>query len=178
MNAQEKYQAECVQSEKDHHTPTAGAMISHILANLMVHRTKVKQAKHYLEGPARTFAEPVLKTMEEKEDTLFDRLSQLVLDEGELIPTTFAEFNNYAMIKESGQLKYEPAEVILGEIVKDLDTQNLFVTRAIALAEQEEKFLLAAFLKELYGWLKHQIFLFQQYLGKDTIDKMLEEEED
>ena len=34
--AEEKYQAELVKSERDHHTPTAGAMTGHIISNLMI----------------------------------------------------------------------------------------------------------------------------------------------
>ena len=63
MNAEETYQAERIKSEADHHTPTAAAMISHILANLFIHRVKLRQAEYYLKGSVRGFAEPRLKTM-------------------------------------------------------------------------------------------------------------------
>lgn len=41
MNAEEKYQAELKQSDIDHHTPTAGAMMGHIIANLAIHSLKL-----------------------------------------------------------------------------------------------------------------------------------------
>ena len=56
MNAEEKYQAELKQSDIDHHTPTAGAMMGHIIANLAIHSLKINQASlvhlqnhHYLQ---------------------------------------------------------------------------------------------------------------------------------
>lgn len=176
MTIEEKYQAEKIKSDQDHHTPTAGAMISHILSNLFVHRVKLRQADYYLKGSVRGFAEPKLAAMIAEEDQLFDELSQKVLDEGELIPTTLAEFTEYAMIKDSGKLKYEDAETILNEIVADLATQNLFITRGIVLAEKEGKFGLAEFLKILYAWIKHQVLVWQRYLGNDVTE--LEEDED
>ena len=177
MNAEETYQAERIKSEADHHTPTAAAMISHILANLFIHRVKLRQAEYYLKGSVRGFAEPKLKTMIVEEDQLFDELSRLVLDEGELIPTTLEEFTSYAMIKESGRLKYEAADYILNELVTDLSTQNLFITRGIALAEKEEKFGLAEYLKKLYTWIKHQVLLWQRYLGND-VNEEFEKDDD
>lgn len=178
MNPEEKYQAEQIKSEQDHHTPTAAAMISHILANLFIHRTKLRQADYYLQGNVRGFSEAKLTAMIAEEDRFFDRLSQKVLAEGELIPTTLKEFNDYAMIKESGKLKYEADTVILNEIVADLTTQNLFITRGIALAEKEAKFGLAEFLKELYGWIKQQELIWQRYLGNELISEPEEDEDE
>ena len=87
MNAEETYQAERIKSEADHHTPTAAAMISHILA-------------------------------------------------------------------------------------------NLFITRGIALAEKEEKFGLAEYLKKLYTWIKHQVLLWQRYLGNDVHEEFEEDDDE
>ncbi|MBO0482658.1 ferritin-like domain-containing protein [Candidatus Enterococcus courvalinii] len=176
MNPTQKYEQEKIQSEQDHHTPTAAAMISHILSNLVIHRTKLKQARAYLKGNQRGYLETKLPTIIVKEDELFDELSQLVLDEGELIPTTTAEFVDYAMIKESGQLKYESAEKMLTEMVTDFATQKLFVTRGIVLAEKEGKYGLAEWLKGLYAWLNHQLYTWQSYLGKDIQEGLMEEE--
>ncbi len=58
MNAEETYQAEQIKSEASHHTPTATCMMSHILANLFIHRVKLRQAEYYLKGSVRGFAEP------------------------------------------------------------------------------------------------------------------------
>lgn len=41
MTKEELYQAELKQADQDHHTPTAGAMTGHILANLWLHQQKV-----------------------------------------------------------------------------------------------------------------------------------------
>lgn len=176
MNPDEKIQAEQIKSDRDHHTPTAAAMISHILANLFIHRTKLRQANYYLKGHVRSFSEDKLVGMISDEDRFFDTLSQKVLAEGELIPTTLKEFSDYAMIKESGKLKYESDTVILREFITDLATQNLFVTRGIALAEKEAKFGLADFLKELYGWIKEQELVWQRYLEEDGIFQLEEDE--
>lgn len=177
MNVEEKYQDEQIKSDRDHHTPTAGAMISHILANLFIHRTKLRQADYYLTGNVRSFSETKLTAMIADEDRFFDVLTQKVLDEGELIPTTLEEFSSFAMIKESGKLKYEEDVTILNEIAADLTTQNLFITRGIALAEKEAKYGLADYLKELYAWIKHQVLIWQRYLGND-ISTEPEEDED
>lgn len=174
MDAAEKYQVELVQSDKDHHTPTTGAMSGHILANLFIQRNKLRQANYYLKGSKVAFGgqiEGIIK----KEDELIDHLNQLLLDEGEVIPTTMAEFIQYAMLEESGQLKYETMETILFTAVQDFNTQNLFVTRGIKLAEKEEKFALIQFLQSLYGWLKAQSRLFQSFIGHDTLEGLLVE---
>lgn len=41
MNSEEAYQSELKQSEIDHHTPTVGAMVGHIIANLLIHSLKI-----------------------------------------------------------------------------------------------------------------------------------------
>lgn len=178
MNAEEKYQAEQIQSDKDHHTPTAGAMISHILSNLFIHRVKLRQANYYLTGEVRGFAEPKLEQMISEEDQLFDELNQLVLAEEELIPTTIKEFLDYAMLEDSGKLKYETTETIIKELVADLATQNLFITRGITLAENEAKFGLAEFLKKLYTWMKQEQLIWQRYLGNESVQTEEDEEDE
>ena len=55
MNAEEKYQAELKQSDIDHHTPTAGAMMGHIIANLAIHSLKINQASLFARGAASLF---------------------------------------------------------------------------------------------------------------------------
>ena len=176
MNAAEKYQAELIQSEKDHHTPTAGAMSGHILANLFIQRNKLRQINYYLKGPGKAFRVEIAAIIK-KEDELFDRLNQLLLDEGQVIPTTTAEFTQYTMLEESGQLKYEEIDSILFSAVQDFNTQNLFVVRGIKLAEKEEKFALMQFLQDLYGWLKGQSRLFQSFIGHDALEGLLLEDD-
>mgnify|MGYP001421540256 CR=1 FL=1 len=48
LSVEERYQAEIKQSDIDHHTPTAGAMTGHIVANLAVLINKLQQAKWYV----------------------------------------------------------------------------------------------------------------------------------
>lgn len=51
MTSTEQYEQELKQSEIDHHTPTAGAMTGHIIANMLIHSLKISQAKLYAQGP-------------------------------------------------------------------------------------------------------------------------------
>lgn len=55
MTSEERYEQELKQSDIDHHTPTAGAMTGHIIANLLIHSLKVNQAKLFAQGPAAMF---------------------------------------------------------------------------------------------------------------------------
>lgn len=170
MTPVEKYEAEVKQSEQDHHTPTAGAMIGHIIANLKIQIEKLQQGRFYARGEASPFIQAAFHEMVARETELVDELSLLMLDEGEVIPTTIAEFQQYTMLKESGQLKYETADVILMTVVEDFATQNLFITRGIKLAEQEEKYPLQAFLVRLLRFNKRQIRVIQNYLGHDLAE--------
>ncbi len=176
--AEEKYQAELVKSERDHHTPTAGAMTGHIISNLVIQQHKLRQTLYYAKGIERDFITRRFPALLAEEGKLVDRLNRLMLDEGEVIPTTSEEFSRYSMLEESGQAKYEAADALIFAAVKDFATQNLFISRGIALAEKEQKYALAAFLKELYGWLKQQIFCLQSFLGNEAADGLTEEEDE
>lgn len=176
--AAERYEAELKQSDIDHHTPTAGAMIGHIISNLAIQQTKLHQTRAYAKGADKAFITPEFTRILAEESELFDELNRLMLDEGEVIPTTTAEFQKYAMLEESGQVKYEDAATQLFGAIKDFDTQNLFITRGIALAEKEAKYALAEFLKQLYGWMKHQIFVLQSYLGNEVTTGLVEDEDE
>ena len=71
MTKEELYQAELKQADQDHHTPTAGAMTGHILANLWLHQQKVNQARLYTKGCASLFINQKEKYAPGK-DQLFD----------------------------------------------------------------------------------------------------------
>ncbi|RYL94963.1 DNA-binding protein [Sporolactobacillus sp. THM7-4] len=163
MSIDERYQAERAQSEKDHHIPTAGAMIDHILANLKIHRTKLAQAVFYSTGEKSDFIRSYFNKLAKEEEKQFDQLAELMLDEDEVIPTTTAEFTRYSMIEESGKFKYETSEALLEAAVADFNIQNMFLIRGIKLAEKEEKFALQQFLIQLLGWMKHQMRLIRVY---------------
>lgn len=164
MTPEDYYKAEQAQNEIDHHTPTAGAMCSHILANLAIHTTKLRQAVLSAKGPESSFIKKTFSKMYIKENQLFDELAELLLDEGEAIPTTTAEFLEYTMLEETGALKYESGQNILISTVEDLNTQKLFLTRGIALAEKEAKYPLQAFLIQLLSWNQRQARLIQDHL--------------
>lgn len=175
MTPEEKYQQELIQSEKDHHTPTAGAMIGHVLANLYIHQNKLRQVVCYIKGVERSFVQEVFPELIVKESHLFDELNYLMLDEDEVIPTTTEEFTQYSMLEENGRLKYETGNDLLMEVVKDFSTQLMFITRGVRLSEDESKFGLAKFLKQLYAWIKHQIYSIQSYLGHEVSEGLEED---
>ncbi|WP_010630905.1 ferritin-like domain-containing protein [Sporolactobacillus vineae] len=165
MTIDEQYQTELAQSERDHHTPTAGAMVGHILANLKIHRNKLSQGAYFVSGDRGPLVRRFFQGLALEEDRQFDRLAELMLDEHEVIPTTSAEFTRYSMIEESGKFKYESAPAMLEAAGKDFDTQLLFLTRGIKLAEQEGAFPLQHFLIGLQGWMNHQNRLIHAYTG-------------
>lgn len=174
----EEYQQELAQSEKDHHTPTAGAMIGHIISNLAIQKVKLSQTLYYAKGVQRSFIAQEYPKIIQEEAQLFDELNQLMLDEREIVPTTTDEFKRYTMLKESGQLKYETANEQLAEAVRDFATQIMFVDRGIALAQKENRYSLANFLQKLNGWLKHQIVTLENTLGKTIPTVLTEDDED
>jgi len=177
-NAAEQYAMEQAQVEVDHHTPTAGAMTGHILSNLFLQQLKINQARLTLTGDAKLFADSVLTPMYHATQTKFDELNQLMLDEGEVIPTITSEFLAYTFLHEDGSLKYADASTVVFDLVKAADDQLMFVTRGIALADAENKYALASFLRELDGWLKHQIQQMQLYLGHSVRFGLNEEDDE
>lgn len=60
---------------------------------------------------------------------------------------------------------------------KDFDFQNVFITRAIKLAEKEEKYGLKQLLVELLSFNKEIIYQVQRLQGK-TVRQDLDEEDD
>jgi hypothetical protein len=82
------------------------------------------------------------------------------------------------MLNESGAKKYLSAEDQVSELVHDADTHNLFIDRAIKLAENEERPALAAFLVSLRGTNNHIIRELQAVLGNDARDGLDEEDDD
>lgn len=174
--AEKRYQLELEQSEKDHKKPTAGAMVGHIISNLHIQQNKLRQINYYLKKNTEEILEIDIEKMLAEEAELFNQLNQLMLDEGEVIPTTSEEFIQYSMLKENGQLKYESSGVMLLDMGKDFETQNLFITRGITLSEKENKYALTEFLKHLYGWVMHQLFLLKKSgLPEHILDQLDEE---
>ena len=82
------------------------------------------------------------------------------------------------MLEESGADKYLPGDDQLFALVKDFDTQILFIIKAIALGNKEEWPELAVDLTELLSWIKKQIALTQRFLGHDLRTGLYTEEDD
>ncbi|ERL65497.1 ferritin-like domain-containing protein [Schleiferilactobacillus shenzhenensis] len=173
------YQAEQKQVDHDHHVPTAGAMSGHIIANNVVLATKIQQMRWTMTGSSRHADRELLWHMLKDLRRQRDDLIEALLDEGENIPTTSAEFSNYTMLKEDGRIKYASADAKLAALVEDLDTSMLFITRAIALADKEEKRPLSDVLTTLLSWYQHALRVLQERLDRPlTAGRPLLEEED
>lgn len=178
MTSEEQYEQELKQSEIDHHTPTGGAMTGHIIANLLIHSLKVSQATLFAKGPAALFLSTTGNSWINTEQRFFSELNHLLVNNGESIPTTTADYQKFTMLEENGADKYVAGEDQLFNLVKDFDTQILFITKAIALAEKESWPELATKLTELLGWIKAQISLTQRFLGHDLREELYTEEDD
>ncbi|KRM44068.1 DNA starvation/stationary phase protection protein [Lentilactobacillus parafarraginis] len=171
------FAAEVKQADIDHHTPTAGAMTGHIVSNLVVLADKLQQAKWYVKGInaislKRYFGDLLTKAQQQR-----DALGQVLVDENLITPSTQKEFGEYAMLQENGQNKYEDAEWLINDFAHDYDTDNMFVTRAIKLAEKEDRPVLATYLTTLLASNNHEIATLQGLLGK-TPREGLDEDED
>lgn len=172
-----QYAAELKQSEIDHHTPTAGAMTNHILSNLMVEYVKLNQVKWYVKGRDYFALQPVYQQLLDLNIKHFAELGALLLDEDQKPSSTTAELTKYSMLEENGANKYQTASDLVAGTIKDYDTENLFVDRAIKLAENEARPALAAWLVAYRGSNNRQIRQLQAFLGQ-TARAGLDEEDD
>lgn len=82
MTSEEQYQQELKQSDIDHHTPTAGAMTGHIIANLLIHSLKISQAKLFTKGNAALFLSQYGDDWIAHEQEAFNHLNQLLVQNG------------------------------------------------------------------------------------------------
>ncbi|CAM3040512.1 Dps family protein [Lactiplantibacillus plajomi] len=178
LTIEEQYQAELKQSDIDHHVPTAGAMTNHILSNLMVAYVKLGQAKWYVKGPQSFNLRGEFQRLLDQNVRQFAELGDLLLDENQKPSSTTAELIKYSMLEENGAFKYQDAATTVAAIVKDYDTENLFVDRAIKLAEKEERPALAAWLADYRGSNNRNIRELQAYLGNDARTGLDEEDDD
>ncbi len=178
MTSKEKYAQELKQSDVDHHTPTAGAMTGHIIANLLIHTLKISQAKLFAQGPVALFLAQYGDAWITHEQATFAKLNQLLVNNGESIPTTTDQFKQFTMLEEDGAVKYDPGTEQLFSLVKDFDTQTLFITKAITLGRNEEWPELVASLTSLLAWIKAQIALTQRFLGHDLRTGLYTKEDD
>lgn len=176
LSIDEKYAKEVAQAEIDHHTPTAGAMLGHVLSNLFMEKVLLTQAGLYAKDPIERGH---FRAIAAKEDEWFYKIADLLLDEGEVVPTTTEEFIRYhKFITENPKRKYWRDEAIFESLINDFQNQNLFITRAIKLAQKEDKFAVAAAVTDLYGYNLEVIRHLAGDLGKTPADFKDEDEDD
>lgn len=178
MNVEEKYQAELEQSDADHHKPTAGAMTGHIISNLLIHSLKISQSSLFAKGNASLFLNQYADKWISFEQEEFAKLNQILVNNGESIPTTAKQLKKFSVLEENGADKYRDGVTQLFNLVKDFDTQTLFITKAITLAEQEDGPELVNNLSDLLAWIKEQIRLTQNFLGHNLREGLYNEEDD
>lgn len=178
MNSQELYAQELKQSDVDHHKPTAGAMTGHITSNLLIHALKISQARFFAKGNASLFLDRYAPAWLKYETTEFNELNRLLTNNGESIPTTTDQFKEFSMLEEDGASKYDRGNDQLFALVKDFDTQTLFITKAISLAQKEGLLELANNLTTLLDWIKEQIATTQRFLGHNIREGLYNEEEE
>ena len=173
-----KYTDEQAQAEHDHHVPTAGAMTNHILSNHVILTNRLHQAAWFVKGLAATQLAADFKTTNAENSAWIDRIADALLDENEIPASITSEYTAWTMLEEHGESKYLDAAGIIDGLVHDFNTDNLFVTRAIALAEKENRPAFAATLTELFGWNNRQIRQYQALLGNDARTGLNEEDDD
>lgn len=178
MNAEEQYKQELKQSDVDHHKPTAGAMTGHIISNLLIHSLKINQASLFAKGYEMLFLKQYANAWIKSEQQYFNQLSNLLVENGESIPTTTGQFSEYTMLEQNGADKYLSGKDQLFNLTKDFDTQTLFITKAIQLADKENWPELKLTLVNLLNWIKCQISLSQQYLNHNLREGLYNEDED
>lgn len=178
MEIQEQYEVELKKADVDHHTPTAGAMTGHILANLWLHQQKINQTRLFAKGCASLFLAQYTGEWLNTERQYFDRINQLLVINGEAVPTTTAQFTQYTMLKENGAQKYAPGKDQLFDLIKDFDTQLLFLQKAIALGKKEGLMKLVHTLVDLDTWMRTQILAGQNFLGNDLMTGRYQEDDD
>ena len=174
---EEKFAQETKQADIDHHKPTAGAMVGHVLANFKLEEMKLIQAQLYVLGTSSQELSTLFSEYADQEARWFNKISHELVIENEIVPSTLEEVMRYGKIYEHGQNKYLPASTMLENFAKDFDFQNVFITRAIKLAEKEEKYGLQQLLVELLSFNKEIIYQVQRLQGK-TVRQDLDEEDD
>lgn len=174
----ELYEFEIRQSEFDHKNPTAGAMSGHVIANLQIMIQKVQQVKWYYTGEDKINLSSKLFDIIIQLIKYKDQLGEVLLDNLEMVPSVSESFSKYSMIEESGEKKYYSTQQMFKEIASDFETNNMFITRAIKLAEKEDLVTLKETLVQILAYSKHQLRLIKNSLGKNIYDLIKESEEE
>lgn len=173
-----KYQAELRQADLDHHKPTAGAMAGHIVANLWYFDVKLHQAVWFVKGAQALQLQDFYETLIQENRQQLDDLGAILLDENELPPATVAEYMKYTKMSEDARLKYVTAADLVNETAHDYTTANMFIDRAIILAQRENRPALANFLINLRGSNNHRTRQLQALIGKTAWEDLVEVDED
>lgn len=176
--AEELFTTEQAQSEHDHHVPTAGAMINHVLSNHVVLTNKLRQAAWFVRGATAGQLTATFAAINGENSDWIERIASALLDEGEIPATLMSEYSEWTMLAEDGAQKYRDADAMVSGLVNDFETDNLFVTRAIALANKEGRPALAATLTTLFGWNRHQVRVLQSLLGHSARFGLDDEDDD
>ena len=173
-----KYEKEIQRADYEHHHPTAGAMIGHIVANLTIHSLKIKQTALFAPDNTQLFLNQFAKDWYCTEQNFIWELSQSLRDENDLVPTTQKDMQEYTGLFEDASIKYQSGSDQLFDLVKDFDSQLLYVTKGITLAQKEQHFGESKQLEQLYIWVKAQIAQGQLFLGHDIKEGLYIEIED
>ncbi|MFD1485017.1 ferritin-like domain-containing protein [Lacticaseibacillus baoqingensis] len=173
-----QYQAEVKQADLDHHKPTAGAMTGHIVANMWYLDVKYHQILWFVKGPQTLALQHLYQALIAQNRAQIDELGAVLLDENQLPPSTVDEYTRYTKIEEEPRLKYESADTMIDTTAHDLTFANLFIDRAIKLAQREERPAMAAYLTKLRGANNRNIRQLQALLGKTAWEGLVEEDDD
>lgn len=173
-----KYQAEVKQADLDHHKPTAGAMTGHIVANMWYLDVKYHQFLWFAKGPQSLAVQALYRDLIAQNRAQLDELGAVLLDENQLPPSTVDEYTRYTKIAEDGRLKYTDAAEMVDTTAHDLTFANMFIDRAIKLAQREERPAMAAYLTKLRGENNRNIRQLQAFLGKTAWEGLVEEDDD
>lgn len=175
LTIDEKYEKEVIKQAADHHKPTAAAMLGHALSNLFFEKVVLTQAGIFAKMPDLRM---YFRDLATQEDLFFYKISDLLVDLNETVPSTIDEFIQYhQFISEDPKRKYWTDEMLVESFITDFQNQNLFLTRAIKLSRLEEKFTLSVGITELYGHNLSVIRHLAGHLGK-TVADFIEEDED
>lgn len=93
------FEAEVKQADIDHHTPTAGAMTGHIVANLEVLSNKLQMAKWYVKGMSAQQLKVLFGDLLKQAYDQKDALGTVLIDEALITPSTQKEFTEYTMLE-------------------------------------------------------------------------------
>ena len=93
-------------------------MLGHVLSNLFIENIRLTQAGIYAKSPVKC---EYLREIAQKEVEYFFKISDLLLDENEIVPSTTEEFLKYhKFITEDPKAKYWTDEDLLESFIVDV----------------------------------------------------------